>query len=377
MDWMVGVSQLDSSQRSAIDAVVGSGESHHWIKGFSGTGKTIVLTHIIKRLAADRSRSLCFATYTHALKEMVESGLSKDERSRVTTTTFPGLARTSGRFDVIVADEFQDIRKEHFEVLKQRARSIVFAADFAQRIYNWGMPADALQRAVKPSVSHQLRTIHRINRPVYEFATTIYEDARFAPGRLPTDDREPVHLLKAPSKIGEVRTIVEEAARVARPRKPSAILLPSNPAIKNFLETLSSIYGWGEVPPSGRDIYGIAQADPFRKRNDYLRLHGSPIQQFGSTSGSITASDTRKTVYLMTYHNAKGLEFPFVFLPTLSAQTGLGATELHRRMFFVAATRAKERLYLSYHGRPHTFITEAEALGPSTIKKMSTSGSRY
>jgi DNA helicase-2/ATP-dependent DNA helicase PcrA len=65
----------------------------------------------------------------------------------------------------------------------------------------------------------------------------------------------------------------------------------------------------------------------------------------------------------MTYHSAKGLDFPFVFLPHLTRTTGLnafkGGSDLEeRRLFFVAATRARERLYLSYHGSPHRFIDE-------------------
>jgi superfamily I DNA and RNA helicase len=51
---MVGVAQLDAVQRRTIDVVVKSHSKNHWIKGFAGTGKTIVLTHILKRLAAAR-----------------------------------------------------------------------------------------------------------------------------------------------------------------------------------------------------------------------------------------------------------------------------------------------------------------------------------
>jgi superfamily I DNA/RNA helicase len=68
-------------------------------------------------------------------------------------------------------------------------------------------------------------------------------------------------------------------------------------------------------------------------------------------------------VYLMTYHSSKGLDFANVFLPHLTAGMSLnamkGSTDLEeRRLFFVAATRARERLYLSYHDEPHRFIEE-------------------
>ncbi len=58
---------------------------------------------------------------------------------------------------------------------------------------------------------------------------------------------------------------------------------------------------------------------------------------------------------IMTYHGAKGLEFDNVFLPGVNEgavphgrNLTAGETEEERRMFYVAMTRAKERLVMSY-----------------------------
>jgi len=67
-------------------------------------------------------------------------------------------------------------------------------------------------------------------------------------------------------------------------------------------------------------------------------------------------SDARDTVRLMTMHNAKGLEFETVFiagmedelLPHRMSMDGAEEMEEERRLFYVAVTRAKRRLYLSY-----------------------------
>jgi len=79
---------------------------------------------------------------------------------------------------------------------------------------------------------------------------------------------------------------------------------------------------------------------------------------------------------LMTLHNAKGLEFPVVFISgveegllpisrSLEDQTGESLEE-ERRLFYVGITRAKEKLYLSWaaHRRRFGYILDS---GPSNF----------
>jgi DNA helicase-2/ATP-dependent DNA helicase PcrA len=62
------------------------------------------------------------------------------------------------------------------------------------------------------------------------------------------------------------------------------------------------------------------------------------------------------TVTLMTLHNAKGLEFPVVFIsgmedglfPLSRAYDDPGALEEERRLFYVGITRAEDKLYLTH-----------------------------
>src|SRR5690606_26838376 len=68
------------------------------------------------------------------------------------------------------------------------------------------------------------------------------------------------------------------------------------------------------------------------------------------------AGEGTDALQLMTVHSAKGLEFQSVFLtgleeglfPHENASAEAGGLEEERRLMYVAITRARERLYLSY-----------------------------
>ena len=85
---------------------------------------------------------------------------------------------------------------------------------------------------------------------------------------------------------------------------------------------------------------------------------GRPFSEF--MEDSLLASDQdrisgEESVKIMTIHAAKGLEWPVVFLPALEegifpserSIMNRAALEEERRLFYVACTRAKERLYMS------------------------------
>ncbi|HMK61700.1 MAG TPA: UvrD-helicase domain-containing protein [Dissulfurispiraceae bacterium] len=89
-----------------------------------------------------------------------------------------------------------------------------------------------------------------------------------------------------------------------------------------------------------------------------LEMEGKPFSQF--LEDTILASEQDKigpsdSVKVMTVHAAKGLEFPVVFVaaleesifPSARSLDNYQALEEERRLFYVAVTRAKERLYLS------------------------------
>lgn len=380
MKWMIPINNLDVVQAKTVEDIVKNRDENHWVKGFAGTGKTIVLTHVLERLAALRPAiSVCFATYTHALKDLVESGLSREAAKRIDISTFTGLRRLRTSYDVIVADEMQDIPSRLLPTISRMADVLIMAADLDQSIYRSACTPGELGAAVEPANEHLLREIHRINDNVFQIATCVYTDASVAPQTVVRDDNEHARIYVGTSLRDEFVTIYEEAARVAAKERPSAILLPSKVLLDKFISIVSQANSYTGKPPSvkSQEPREVGeQANPFKEINSYLERNDSPLQVFGGGSGSLYDSDSRRMVYLMTYHSVKGLDFANVFLPHLTEDVCLepmkGASDLEeRRLFFVAATRARQRLYLSYHGEPHRFIDDisSDLLEPMTKQK--------
>ena len=121
---------------------------------------------------------------------------------------------------------------------------------------------------------------------------------------------------------------------------------------------------------------------------------GTPLERF-LASAALTTSDESVSgdpegVQLMTVHTAKGLEWPIVAIAGL--EDGLfplgrsveapGGVEEERRLAYVAITRCKDRLYLTWArarrrggqllpGLPSRFI---EAIPPDVVEERRSSG---
>ena len=103
------------------------------------------------------------------------------------------------------------------------------------------------------------------------------------------------------------------------------------------------------------------------------------LQQLALVADADSRSEDEGLVTLMTLHNAKGLEYPIVFI--VGCEDGVfphsraldeGGLEEERRLFYVGVTRAKRELYLTHarrravfgaqtHGLPSRFLDEIPA----------------
>jgi DNA helicase II / ATP-dependent DNA helicase PcrA len=86
------------------------------------------------------------------------------------------------------------------------------------------------------------------------------------------------------------------------------------------------------------------------------------LQQIALVADADSRADDEGLVTLMTLHNAKGLEYPIVFIAGCeegvfphSRAVDEGALEEERRLFYVGITRAMRQLYLTYARRRAVF----------------------
>jgi DNA helicase-2/ATP-dependent DNA helicase PcrA len=120
---------------------------------------------------------------------------------------------------------------------------------------------------------------------------------------------------------------------------------------ENIQELLNSIKEWTESPDTeDGEVVG-------------MKTLGSYLQQITLLTDADEDKENADAVKLMTIHAAKGLEFSCVFVagveetlfPNAMAINTREELEEERRLFYVAVTRAKQRLWLTYANARYRF----------------------
>jgi superfamily I DNA/RNA helicase len=365
MKWMIPINGLSAQQRSIIGEITDVNSRKSWVAGYAGTGKTIVITHALKRIAnSTPKKSVCFMAYTYALKDLVASGISAAERRRIEIRTLDSFNQSKDYYDYILVDEVQDIKENQLKKVLKHCKNLIVAGDPDQSIYAGRIDPEDIDRILGYHKKHILRDIHRLGKKLFDVAKEILPEAKIVRGaELSNRDEHRVWKYKASSEDEEFLQIFREAHRLAQPEKPSAVLFPKHDLIYKFASVVARDQ-YRQAPP--RAIRGIETC--YEDFNDFFKSRKCPLMFLGSDNGSLPASDSSKIVYLMTYHSAKGLDFENVFLPSLHDEVYLDAKPknlsveaMERRHFFVALTRSRRNVFLSYHGTPHWILKKIPA----------------
>ncbi len=194
---------------------------------------------------------------------------------------------------------------------------------------------------------------------------------------------EVIDALKKSSETLTLSELVEEVIERSRLKEYYAAEKDGQDRLENLQELYNAAALFAEDFEHGLEPAGEAQEDA---------PPGTPEQQILAAflshasleAGEREAAAGQDALQLMTVHSAKGLEFSGVFISGL--EEGLfphensmledGGIEEERRLMYVAITRARKRLYLSYagsrmlHGQPRYGIVSrfGEEIPPQLCK---------
>jgi len=367
MSWFRVASDLSQLQLKVVELAVDRiratpGGAAFWVQGGAGSGKTIVLAHIARRLKAEQpGLRVVFLTYTHALAGMIRQAVRASGVDAEVSTHLSFLRSQQGRADVILLDEIQDVRRVDLDAVRRCCTHLVVAGDCEQRIYEVKNTEAVIDQVIRFEKSRLLE-LFRITKYIVRAVRTVLPSTRLAENDVRKLRDVTAAVKRFDSPRHEVRWTYDEALALARPNYPSAILLPNHRAIFDFCRELAEDLG---IAATGLTIkVKDGKVVDYRELNAHFEAHRIPIRYFGNGIGDLSDADGRPLVFVMTYHSSKGLDFDVVHLPGLvstmqivPARALLEAPDLDRTLFFVAMTRSRERLLMTYSGnRAHPFV---------------------
>lgn len=386
MAWMIREDQLDPDQQDFIN-VESKKDGNIWVKGFAGSGKSVLLIHSLMQYLKEKPNStVVVLVFTHALKDMFEIGISElkvyyNISSAIPVKTYYDFVDNDTlKYDFIFCDEVQDLPAKVLYAMNNRAGKVIVAGDSNQSIYDtdprWN------EKVVNPSQvgeiinarAFTLNVIHRLSKSI------IYAVQKLLPSiniwgakRDLTKQDVNIRLCEASNEPDEVTYIYKEALKGANVNETSVILFPTTKAIVKFVNLVLKA---NEKSLWIEKINNYNRPD-FGNMNNHLSNQSIKLQFIGSGYGSLKKAEQNKEAILMTYHSSKGLDFDNVFLPFLNAHFYLHPKNAET-LFMVAMTRSRKNLYLTYFGYNHDLLDKfksecneiniSDILNPKNIK---------
>jgi hypothetical protein len=352
MSWWVNNNNLSEKQVHILNSLLNHDSNKVcWLKGFPGTGKTLLLTHLLVKLSAlNPETSICYITYTNSLVELVKT--SPDiNLSKINIMTNYNFISQNKVYDYVMLDEIQDLDKDRLFKIKKLSKKIFITGDFDQQIFQKNFTYEDLTDLIIVQ-EYELFEIFRLTRNIFDIAISIKPDAHIVEGLeiKNTNANSGVKLVQAANVTVEYEWVWTEALRNSRPGNPSVILFPNNTLIYEFSKSVAHLSGL-KPPPKPNKFRNRFSYSSF---NEFWKLNNVKLMYLGGSYGNLKESDHKQVVYLMSYFSSKGLDFRNVFIPNLnynlhiSPNYDLENPDLDINLLFVAVTRSRQNLFLSY-----------------------------
>ncbi len=352
MPWMVDRTKLDPDQKNFLQRIRTGQLRNTWIKGFAGSGKSVLLVHTLIEKLASEERSACVVLFTHSLIDLFRTGIPTELRG-VPVVTYHQFAKSPHKYDLILVDEVQDLPADVLSLLKAHAGQLAVAGDEAQSIYDRRVAPSEIP-AVIGGEEYALTILHRLTGRVIEIAHTLFPGKQLDRAKHQRLILVDVTVAQAETEEDEVTYVWQQASQNAQPGYPVAVLVSSHASVIAFAN--AALVTEGKAPWAvSHNRYGKPH---FGSLNAHLGAAGLPLRYLGNGYGSLEEAERKGRVVLMTYHSAKGLDFETVFMPYLNDELVIWRDDEERSktLFYVALTRSRRNLTFSYTGRPHPFV---------------------
>ena len=358
MPWLVPENMLDDQQRQFIENV-DIDRQNVWIKGFPGSGKSVLLAYTMKKIRRkDPNAKVVVVVFTHSLIAMFKAAFT-EMGIPANIMTYYDFMNGGSTYDYVLSDEVQDMTGRVLSSMNSRAKHVIVAGDENQSIYE--RDPKYMEATVTPSQittllnsrDFELGIIHRLSSSIIAAVEKFLPNMNIFSARRDMARRATqIRLCSSNSMSEEVKYVMREAQRAVNIGDTAAILIPSHGCIIDFVQTALSVLG---KPRWNEQLNRYGKVD-YSKLNQYLSSLNVKMQYVGNSYGSFTENSGK--ICLMTYHSSKGLDFDNVFMPGLNQSLYINSNEtLSRTLFMVAMTRSRNNLYLSHSGTRSAYLS--------------------
>ena len=386
MAWLVPENKLDAQQRLFLDSEA-IFKQNVWIKGFAGSGKSILILYSVKKiLARNPEAKLLLVVFTHSLIKMFTAAF-EEMGLNVQVETYYAFMKSPSHYDYILCDEVQDLTERVIVALERHADRVIVAGDANQSIYlsdpQWREPTiDKNYLSSRDYQEQELTIIHRLPKSLIEVVNHFMPDMHIFSAKFDmTKPDAQVRVCKAERVEDEIRYLLDRAMRAIEGGYTVAVLLPTQDLIVLFVNWVLYCMGRQQWDPPQRNRWGKYD---FFLLNRGLSNAGIPLQCIANGDGAFSSSIPQ--INVMTYHSSKGLDFDNVFIPFASEGIPIFGSdeELSRRLFMVAMTRTRSNLCITYTGTPYEELnsfqylcTMVEIENPETADTQQKGGNKW
>ena len=364
MAWLVPENKLDAQQRLFLDSEA-IFKQNVWIKGFAGSGKSILILYSVKKILTRNSEAkLLLVVFTHSLIKMFTAAF-EEMGLNVQVETYYAFIKSPSHYDYILCDEVQDLTERVIVALERHADRVIVAGDANQSIYlsdpQWREPTiDKNYLSSRDYQEQELTIIHRLPKSLIEVVNHFMPDMHIFSAKLDmTKPDVQVRVCKAERVEDEIRYLLDRAQKAIQGGYTVAVLLPTQDLMVLFVNWVLYCMGRQQWDPPQRNRWGKYD---FFLLNRGLSNAGIPLQCIANGDGAFSSSIPQ--INVMTYHSSKGLDFDNVFIPFASEGVPIFSSdeELSRRLFMVAMTRTRSNLCITYTGTPYEELNSFQYL---------------